>query len=649
MSIKLWRKPFLNKILSPISGQKIPFTPLLRKGAVPPVNKFKKISVSVAAPILILGFYPWTNVAAQQTLPEVVVTATRTAQTVDESVASVTVITREEIDNSLALTVPELLRGVPGLHIINNGGLGKPSSVFMRGTESDHVLVLVDGLKVGSATAGTVPLHHFPLAQIERIEIVRGPRSSLYGSEAIGGVIQIFTRQGKGQKPKMTFSGGYGADNTYQLAGGLSGSTENSWYSLFGEHLQTDGFNDCQGSETAGCFTIEPDDDGYQNTSYSVRLGHRFGKSLNMEAFALRTDGHTEYDSSFDNEADFSQQLIGLKADYAASESWLMNLNLGQSLDEMDSFGHNSPTSFFNTERTTGSVQSNFLFSNENTLTIGYDYQKDKVDSSTAYTLTSLDNQGFFAEYQSQSGRSDWVMGLRQDDNEQFGKHTTGNIGLGYTLNSDTRLLLSYGTAFKAPSFNELYFPNFGNPNLVPEESDSVEMGFMGTQPFYEWSLNAYYTKIDQLIATNFDAATGRYFADNINKAKITGIDGALNFRNGGWEFNTTFSWLKPEDEATGQLLPRRPESSFMVELAEKRGPARLGVSWLAESHRYDDAANTRRLDSYSILNFTSEYQLNQDWALRVRMENALDEEYETAAFYNTQGRFWFVSLHYQH
>jgi len=572
--------------------------------------------------VFILFFYPLSN-AQEQRLPEVVVTATRTAQTVDDSLASVTVITREDIDNSQALTVPDLLRGVPGLDVTTSGGLGKSASVFLRGTESDHVLVLMDGVKVGSATLGTAAFQHLPLAQIERIEIVRGPRSSLYGSEAIGGVIQIFTRQGKGKKPSITFSGGYGADNTYQVTGGVLGSTKTSWYNLSAGYLQTDGFNDCRGSESGGCFTIEPDDDGYDNTSYSVRLGHRFGESLSLEAFALRTEGHSEYDSSFDNEADILQQVIGFKADYAVSDSWLMNLNVGQSLDETDNFGNNAPNSFFNTTRTTGSFQSNFLFSNENTLTIGYDYQKDEVESSTAYTVDSLDNQGIFAQYQTQYGQADLIVGLRQDDNDQFGKHTTGNVGLGYALSPKTRFVLSYGTAFKAPSFNELYFPNFGNPNLVPEESE--------------------------MIATNFDAATGNYFADNINNAKITGIDGALNWRKGGWEFNTTFSWLKPEDGTTGNLLPRRAEKSLMLELAEKRGPARLGLSWLTQSHRYDDTANTQRLGSYGILNATSEYNFNKHWALRIRVENALDEEYETARFYNTSGRFWFVSLHYQH
>ena len=585
--------------------------------------------------------------AAENALSPVVVTATRTAQTVDESLASVTVITREDIDNSQALTIPDILRGVPGLDI-TMGGLGKTASVFMRGTESDHVLVLVDGVKIGSATTGSVAFEHLPLSQIERIEIVRGPRSSLYGSEAIGGVIQIFTRQGKGKKPSITFSGGAGEDNTYQLTGGVSGTTKGTSYSLFANHLQNDGFNDCRGTDSAGCFTFEPDEDGYENTSFSARVGQRFGDKANMEIYALRTQGHTEYDSAFDNEADFVQQVFGLKADYVANEHWLMNINVGQSLDETDNFGNSAPNSFFNTTRTSGAFVNNFLFSDKDTLTVGIDYQLDEVDSSTVYTGESLDNKGLFAEYQTQSGDTMLIAGIRKDDNEQFGDHTTGNVGLGYSLSPRTRFLVSYGTAYKAPSFNELYYPNFGNPNLAPEKSNSVEMGFKGKQPYYRWSMTAYHTKIDQLIATNFDAATGNYYA-NINAAKITGVDLSLNWRKKGWEFNTNFSWLKPEDETTGNLLPRRAETTAKVELAERRGPARLGISVLAQGHRYDDAANTQRLSSYGIFNANYEHNFSKNWAVRARLENILDKEYETARFYNTQGRFWFVSVHYQY
>ena len=589
---------------------------------------------------------------AETSLPEVVVTATRSAQTVDDALASVTVITREDIDNSQALTLPEVLRSVPGLDLTTQGGYGKVTSVFLRGTESDHVLVLIDGVKVGSATAGTTAFEHLPLSQIERIEIVRGPRSSLYGSEAIGGVIQIFTRQGKGKKPRVELSAGMGEDSTYEFTAGVSGSIKDNWYSFYANNLQTDGFNAYNGSTSFfGPPTFEPDADGYKNTSYGINLGHRFEKNFTLEANAMRANANNEYDSSGANQADIVQQVIGLKADYLLNQSWQMSLNLGNSRDELENFGHNTTASFFNTKRSTASFQTNFLYSETNSLIVGYDYLLDEVDSSTKFAQTSRNNHGIFLESQSQFGQTDLIIGLRQDDNEQFGKHSTGNIALGYAVNPQTRVFISYGTAFKAPTFNDLYWPSSaffsGNPNLNPEESESIEIGLKGKQADYRWSLNAYRTTINQMISYQTDPVTFKGTMVNIDKAKIKGIDAALNWRQAGFEFNLTGSWLKPEDDTTGKLLPRRAEKTLNIELAERKGAGRLGISWLIQSHRYDDAANKQRLSGYGILNLTADYYFNKNWFMRTRLENALDKEYETVRFYNTQRRFWFVSLHY--
>lgn len=592
--------------------------------------------------------YPLTSRSQPDTPQEIIVTATRTAQTVDSSAAAVTVITRKEIEQSQAVTLPGLLRYQAGLDFNNSGGLGKATSIFMRGTESDHVLVLVDGIKIGSATVGSVAWQDLPLADVERIEIVRGPHSSLYGSEAIGGIIQIFTRKGKG-KPHLELNGGLGSENTQQLGGGLLGATPKVWYSVHANHLQTDGFNVCQGNLNAGCFTIEPDEDGYENTSFSAKVGSQLGEQGNIEAYAWRTQGNNQYDSAWDNEADFLQQVIGIKTDYMASEHWLINLNVGNSLDEIDNFGHDVAKTYFDTKRTVATLQNNFQFTPEKLLTVGYDYQQDQVDSNTAYRIDSRDNQALFLQYQTQVGKTKWITGLRYDDNEQFNSHTTGSLGLSYRLSPQTRFIAAYGTAFKAPAFNELYYPDYGNPHLAPEESESIEMGFISTQQSpANWSLNFYHTRIEQLIASYFDTNTGRLFADNLNKAKITGMDSSVGWHNAGWDFNANFSWLKPEDEATGNLLARRAERTFNLELAQQQGAARLAIQWLAQSHRYEDAENTQRLAGYGIFNLNGEYTVNKHWLLKFRWENLLGKEYQTARFYNTPERAWFASLHYR-
>ncbi len=566
-------------------------------------------------------------------------TANGTAYTED---MSITVITRKQIDNSRALTLPEMLRGVAGLDIVTNEGLGKTSALFMRGTESDHVVVFLDGIKIGSATQGNVSFEHLSLSHIERIEIVRGPSSG----EAIGGVIHIFTRQS--QKPTITFSSGMGVDSTYQVTAGLSGTVKNTWYSLYADHLQTKGFDDCQNNMNGGCFTIEPDDDGYDNTSYSVRLGHHFGNMFNLEAHALQAKGHTEYDSSFENEADSFQQVLGLKAEASFNNWWRMTVHGGISDDESDNWGHQLKKSFFHTHRKTFSFKNDFFISDTSTLILGYDYQKDAV-SSTAYTVDNRDNNAFFAEYKIKFDTIDLIAGLREDDNEQFGKQITGNFDLAYSLNPTLRLVLSYGTAFKVPTFNDLYYPYYGNPILAPEESESFEIALKSIQKEYKWSLTAYRTKIANLITSNFDPVTDNFFAGNLNQATIKGIEYSFNWHKDGWEFNSTGSWLKPEDDSTGHLLPRRAERTAWVELAEKVGPSRLGISWLVQSHRYDDMANNYQLSGYDIWNLTGDYEFNKHWTMRFRVENLTNNQYETARFFKTQGMFWFMSLHSQY
>lgn len=606
------------------------------------VPLFTTLTVVVSATSLASLAAPLVS-TSDQTLPEIVVTATRTAQTVNDSQASVTVINHEQIERSQALTLPDVLRSVVGLDLVSNGGLGQASSFFLRGTKADHVLVLIDGIKVGSATLGTVPFQDFPVAQIDHIEVVRGPRSSLYGSEAIGGVIQIFTRKGD-DKSHYNASVGGGSNKTYQAAAGMSNaSTESYSYNLQANYLQSGGFNTCQGDLSNGCFTIEPDKDGYDNTSVSLRVGHRVNEKLKVEGQALRIEGNTQYDSPGHNELDFLQQVLSLQSAYVVNDAWDMKLNVGESRDEEDNFGKtNLPRETYNTKRSTLSWQNNWVLADEQEVTLGYDYQKDEVSSSVEYTGKARTNQGYFAQYQHRS----ITLGLRQDDNEQFGSHTTYNAAVGYPMAATTQLYFSYGTAFKAPTFNELYYPSvggfpaFGNPHLRPEKSQSFELGIKGTQPDYTWSLSAFQTKIDDLIAS--------YPAANIVQAKILGGEGAIRWHKEGWEFYSNLSWLTPEDELTGNLLPRRAKTTFNVGLAETRGPARLGMDFLYQSYRYDDVANTQRLDGYRLFKLNGEYRFTKNWIARAQLDNVFDEEYETVRFYNMPGRTFFLSLHYQ-
>lgn len=579
------------------------------------------------------------TVAQTVTEKEVIVTATRVAQTADTALASVTVLDRQTIEKSQATTVTDLLRGVAGIDITRNGGKGKSASVFMRGTASDHVLVLIDGVRVGSATTGTASFQYLPTSQIERIEVVRGPRSSLYGSEAIGGVIQIFTRQAS-KTPRITASVGGGSDSTYQVTAGISGKNNNTWYSAYIDRFATDGFNACAGSTSGGCYTIEPDDDAYDNTAFNVRLGQQVSENLSIEGYMLRATGNTEHDSSRANELDFVQQVIGLKTTLDINDKVDTTLNIGQSRDETDSFGHDKPVGVFNTETLNVSWQTNWAVSENSIFTFGYDYKKDDIDSTVAYAIDSRDNHGYFLQYQGQYGNTDLVASIRNDDNEQFGNRSTGSIALGYRISPTVRSFLSYGTAFKAPSFNELYYPNFGDANINPEESKSLELGFAGNEKEYNWSFSVYRTEIDQLI--------GGYPVQNVDEATINGIEASFGMQIAGWDVRTSFDWLKPEDDKTGNLLPRRAEKTFKLALDRQLGQWQMGADVIAQSHRFDDVKNTKRVAGYGVLDMRAEYSFNKNWSLKARIDNVFNKEYELIRHYNTPDRAYFISVHYQ-
>ncbi|HPY40780.1 MAG TPA: TonB-dependent receptor plug domain-containing protein, partial [Thiolinea sp.] len=247
---------------------------------------------------------------------EIIITAGRKAQTADETLAPVTVITRKEIEKTQAGSVAEVLQQTPGLSLTSSGYMGKQTSVHLRGTNDSHVLVLIDGIKVGSATLGTTPLELLPLAQVERIEVVRGPRSSLYGSEAIGGVIQIFTRKGSGTKgiqPNASVS--YGSFNTAKANVGLSaGSGEGAWFNLNAATERTDGINAQDYYTTylpdfSTAKVYEKDKDGYKNNSISLRAGNRFENGISAEAGVLQAQGESEFDGQYQNENHFKQQV----------------------------------------------------------------------------------------------------------------------------------------------------------------------------------------------------------------------------------------------------------------------------------------------------------------------------------------------------
>jgi vitamin B12 transporter len=514
----------------------------------------------------------------------------------------------------------------------------------VRGAEADQVLVLVDGVRVGSATAGTTRIEFIPVDQIERIEIVRGPRSSLYGSDAIGGVVQIFTTRASGP----TVAAGGGSNGTHNASASFGQHSDSSWFSIGGSYQESDGYNSCRGSLTAGCFTNEPDDDGFRTASGSLRAGYRWGKAADVEASALYASGNSEYDGSFGNETDFKESVIAVKGHIAPTASWDVTLLLGNSRDEGDDASNGVFVSTFDTEKRHASLQSDWKLARDQVASLGVDYIDDRVDSTTTYDVTARDNIGTFAQYKGRFGAHEALVSARYDDNEQFGGHTTGNLGWKWFITDDLALSAGWGSAFLAPNFNDLYYPGFSNPDLKPEQSNSYEMGIAGTAKPVTWSVSAFQTQIDDLIA--FDFTT--FLPQNISKARIRGVEAEARTRLDAWSFVVGYTGLDPRNRDAGanfdNLLPRRPRQSGHVDVEYASGAFSLGTIIDVQGSRFDSVANTEKLGGYTLVDLIGELNIGNGWSVQGKIANAFDRDYETARFFRQERRSYFVTLRYQ-
>ena len=609
------------------------------------LSAFPSLRRSMLAVTLLSSIGTASAADEPERLDAVVVTATRTPQTQDETLAAITVIDRAEIERRQATSVADLLRGMPGVTFTNNGGPGKATSLFLRGTESDHVLVLIDGVKVGSATSGGPSLQDLPLEQIERIEIVRGPFSSLYGSEALGGVIQIFTRRPAGAFSPFA-SASVGSDGYWSSSVGAGGRGEHGWASVMLSHQETDGINAYRGRSN-----FDPDLDGYRNNAASVQGGMRYGK-VEADAHMLRAEGHVFYDG-FYNESFNTSQVVGGRVRHTPVDALALTLNLGRSQDLSDNFGRTA-SSKFDTHRKQASLQAD-IKAGEGLVTLGYDWQRDEVASTTRYALAERSNRGAFVQWQQAFGQHALQASLRRDDNEQFGGETTGAAMWGWDFTETLRLTASYGAAFKAPTFNELYFPSYGNPALVPETSRNIELGVHGRHGWGGWSFNVFDNRIEHLIGYDPDLRTPELRfggANNIDQARIRGLEASADAMLAEWNLRGSVTLLDPRNDSDDayhdNILPRRARQSGRFDADRSFGAFSIGGSVYAAGERFDEQANRTRMAGYATADLRLEYKIADRWRLQAAATNVFDRNYETAAYYNQPGRGYTLTLRYQ-
>jgi vitamin B12 transporter len=592
------------------------------------------------AVVALSAFFSSTHAIGEE--DPVVVTATRIPTRVNEVIADVTVIDRAAIEQAGPATLPELLARQPGLHVVDSGGPGKNASVFMRGTASTHTLLLVDGVPLGSATTGQPSLHNLPLSQIERIEILRGPASSLYGSDAIGGVIQVFTKRGEGPARVSAYAG-IGSHGTREAQAGVSGSSGALSYSLAATHYTTDGFDiatDPLRFNTVNFSLPNPDADGYRNTTLNARLvyeiagGHEFGASV------LEGKSRNHFDRggpTVDAYSNDRTRAYGVFLRNRLAAGWTSELRWGSSEDWSESFAPGR--SLFATRQTQWAWQNDLRLP-VGRLLLAFETAEQSVDSTVNYAVTRRTVDSAIIGYQGHIGAHSWQAALRRDDNSQFGAHTTGSLGYGYRFAEAWQVRASVGTAFKAPSFNQLYYPAFGNANLKPEKARNREVGLHWQQGGQHVSTTWFDNRIADMISI--------WPVININKARITGVSLAYGFARGAWLLDAALDLMKPVDAVTGDRLQRRPAEMLKLAATWAPGDWKLGGEVSAVGRRYDTTTEGRPMHGYGVANLFAAKALDGEWTLEGRINNLFDKVYENAWSYAVPGREIFVGLRYQ-
>ena len=564
--------------------------------------------------------------------PDMVVTPSRVAESLSETLASVSVITRKDIEFSVAEDLFELLRLQPGVDIVRNGGPGSQTSVFLRGSNSNHVLVLIDGVRVSSSNTGAYAWEQLPLNQIERVEIVRGPRGSTYGSDSIGGVIQVFTRSSPDPYARIT-AGSYG---TAEFEGGLGYEGENTRLSINAGYRNVDGFS----AQNPDGFSYHPDDDGFEGLNLGIKGSTRIEYGL-WQYSLLALDNKTEFDQG---ESDARQLITSLGFVGSFSPTWDYQLIGGFVSDGLVSeFGYF--TSEFESQRFDFSWQNQLTVGQNGSFGFGLDYYREKGKSIYSWD-ERRNNAGLFANFDHYFESLHLQLGGRLDDNSRFGSKFTGQIALGYDISDAWQLMGSYGSAFRGPNLSEQFSPGFGgifagNPDLDPESSTSGELGLRWRNEMAgTFSVAIYRTDIEDLISFSGE----NFQAINIAEARLKGLELDYHFAHAGWQLNANATFQSTENRATGESLLRRPNEKGSISIDRRfENGSWLGLEWFISGKRQDVGGVT--LTSYKLVNLRAGWAFTAAWRLELRAENLLDEDYEPAFGFNSPGRSAYVSL----
>ena len=590
----------------------------------------------------------------------IIVVATRLPTRVSNLTADVTVIEREQIEQAgPASTLGDLLTRTPGVELSRQGSRGTPEGIFIRGANSGHTLILLDGQRVGSATLGQTAIEAIPLSQVERIEILRGPASAMYGSDAVGGVIRITTRAGS-DAPRLDMRVGAGSRGAQELSLAHAGHLGQVDYALRVGDSSASGVNAITNT-TSGAYNRDKDGFWRRNLAMSAAWRATEGTEIGGEWF--ESDGMNRFDASFPT-ATADWQTRHKVTNYSAhaklrlAKAWTSEFRAGRGEDKSVTTPSSTAGKTLDLFQTR---QDQFVWQNDIQLPLGQgmaalETLREEIASTNAYTGTKRSTNSLVLGWNGSVGTHFWQAGVRRDNNSQFNAKTTQTLGYGYRLSDAFRVSAGAGTSFKAPTFNDLYFPNtaftgVGNPNLQPETGRSQEAAIHYAAGDSTASLTAFRNNIRNLIQWE-ETAPGSFFYTprNVGDARIVGWTAAFATRLADWSIEAHVTGQDPRDRTTGEYLVRRARQFGTIALGRESGAWSGGLEVQGSGPRYDapdftTKLNTKRLGAYSLVNLRGEYRLDQSWSIFSRVDNLFNTSYELARSSTTQYAFLGTTL----
>ena len=601
-----------------------------------------------------------TTASNVSTLDDVVVTASRIPQLESQVLGDVSVINSDTLRRAGQDSLADVLARQHGIEFSTNGGPQTVTSVNIRGAGSAHTLVLLDGVPINTATAGLASIQGIPAAAVERVEILRGAASSLYGSNAIGGVINIITKPEAQQETQARAAIGYGSQGTAKASAAVSGSEGKLRYSLAGSAERSRGYD----ATEAATMGHNPDRDGYRNYSFNGSLGYDWaaGQNLELQFFKSRVNGQIDYDfmqtPGADDKGVTELESVSIASRNRINKYWQSMLRYTYSQDRSETLSLDQSTVI--STRQNQIAWENLLTLDENqSVLLAYEHLAQRVygdleafdpitfvSTPADYDVTRRHNNAYTGVYTGNFGRHHLQASLRHDHDSQFGGATTWGLSYGFDLTDNLRARVAANTGFQAPNFNLLYYPGTGisNPNLKPEKSRNLEAGLDYQDDNLSLGLTVYQNKIRDMITATYPNPP-----ENIDSATIRGM--TLTGRYAFGESSAVWAsadFLNPHDDSTGNQLPRRAKQIYRVGAEHRIGQWTLGTDYTHVGKRYDDLANKQKLGGYGLWNVSVGYDVTSHVSTRLSWNNILDKEYATAYGYRMprSNVFFEVSWH---